>query len=166
MDAECVKPSASNEVPFRTATKADLEGRFLLENVRPGTVRLWAQTKGYARTCGESMRIGPGEVIDGVRLRLSQGGRLSGTVLDSKRSPASGAQVCLGGRGQGRSEYAVADDKGRFSMDHLTPGTYLAFVLPTRDVGEADASQSAENAESVEIREGETTHIVLRGPRR
>jgi len=51
-------------------------------------------------------------------------GRLTGRVIDNRRNPVAYANVYL----QGTNNYASTDDRGRYSIINITPGTYTLIV--------------------------------------
>ncbi|MGH7613845.1 MAG: TonB-dependent receptor domain-containing protein [Gemmatimonadales bacterium] len=75
-------------------------------------------------------------------------GGLRGTVTQSADAPAAGAQVFL----LGTAFRAVADEQGRYTIDHIPAGDYtVQATLPASAPGEA----------SVRVRAGTTTRLDL-----
>jgi len=60
----------------------------------------------------------------GISLIAQTTGRLSGRVIDNKRNPVAYANVFL----QGTNNYASTDDRGRYNIINITPGTYTLVV--------------------------------------
>lgn len=84
-----------------------------------------AQWKQVRAVAGE--RIGTTQRVNGtVKIRLTPGARLTGTIRDGKTlKPVSSALVNLGIRRFGETPYlSVADGKGSFSVGPLLPGSY------------------------------------------
>ncbi len=69
------------------------DGRFRLDPVRTGSVRIEVSAPGYAATQVSDIEVKPGETTRGVIVELSRGGRLSGKVLDPEGRPVAGALV-------------------------------------------------------------------------
>lgn len=119
-----VEVVAWNDTSFRAATP-DIEGRFHLEALAPGTWQLMAAA-GHRRSAAESLTLEPGASGASVELRFEPGFRLTGHVL-IVGEPASGGFVTallkrrLGPKNRLRTR---TDHRGRFDMEGLLPGTY------------------------------------------
>jgi carboxypeptidase family protein/TonB-dependent receptor-like protein len=88
--------------------------------------------------------------------------RVQGVVFDSiGNRPLPGAMVQIIELPPGRAAHtAVTDSSGRFQMDSVTPGSYLAgFLHPLLDSIGIEAAN-----ENVIVRDGEPTHIALAVP--
>jgi len=99
---------------------SDAAGRFLFEDVGPGTWRPWATGAGLLWSAGEPVRFDPALGADEVVLRLLAIGPengLRGRVLASDGAPLAGAQVLVARAGEG--DYRLSAESGadgRFAL--------------------------------------------------
>lgn len=120
------------EGPASLAAVTDLSGRFRIEGMEPGRLRLSARKDaGWASTVVE---VGEGET-GRADLTLVEGGMVSGVVRDSSGSPVPSVTVAalLDGRPArpGESDVATTDAAGGYRLA-LAPGAYgLAALRPT-----------------------------------
>ncbi len=104
----------------------DVDGRFEVEGLAPGRVKVSVQHPDYTERT-ESVELKEGG--SSVEVALSRGSSLGGVVLSETRQPMPGAEVALEGanapgRGFGSGESATTDASGRFRFDHLSPGRF------------------------------------------
>jgi hypothetical protein len=91
-DTEADAPGARN--PFSGGTPFEDEaGRFRLDSLKPGQVRLTFSAPGYPETAIDPIEVSAGNVKKGVIVRLRPGGTIKGLVLDPDGKPVVGAQV-------------------------------------------------------------------------
>jgi hypothetical protein len=150
---------------------ADEHGAFELEDLPPGSLTLRASADGFAPGAAEPLDLAPGEVREGVRVVLGRGGTLTGEIYTQAGVPDVGRKIQVGTmRRAGERRSAVSDAAGRFQVEHLAPGSYQVMAVP--DIaqlsrgGEPDPAQIVAQLKmtTAEIREGETTHVVLGAP--
>jgi len=113
------------------------DGSFVLEDVPAGRWAVEAFAPGYQAGSASGVVVGEGEAAEGVEVRLSRGGVVSGRVLESRtgrpildaavRAELSGGEqrtsmVRIGGEG-GDNETAT-DAEGRYEIVGLAPGTW------------------------------------------
>jgi hypothetical protein len=154
----------------------DAHGAFLLGNLRTGSCSLVARKDDQASSEPLSVRIEPEARLEGQVLRLRRGGRLTGEVFDARGAKASERTVHVFGMMGGDSREAPIDDAGTFVIEGLSPGTYQVMLEPTEEdqermmqgaaEGETNVSEyfAAMKMTSAQIRDGETTHVVLGAP--
>jgi protocatechuate 3,4-dioxygenase beta subunit len=133
------------------AAVAGLDGTFVLEGLEPGAVTLYAQHPDYSPA---EVRVNLQESMEGedVVVQLGQGGILTGTVRDSDGLPVVGAQIMLAkGMFRGQMTTASTEADGRYVVERLTPGNYVAARAPE------GSSLAGLDMKSVTIEEGETT---------
>jgi len=153
--------------------ETDSEGRFELLAVPAAALSITARDEDWAASEPLALELAPGAVREDLRLVLALGGRLTGEVYGADGQPAAGRMVTvmdnMMGAGAGQ-RLATSDEAGFFSFDHLSPGTWQVIAMDTsRDLGasdEIDVSSfvSGMKMAQAEIREGETTHVVLGAP--
>lgn len=157
----------------------DAKGAFVVENLRAGTASLVAQKEDQASSEPLPIMVEPAQRLDGLVLRLRRGGRLTGEVFDKRGAPAAGREIQIFGLGGSDHRQATTDDAGAFAVESLSPGSYQVMMQPTAEDQERLAKTAEEGGEfdvasffdsmkmtSAQIREGETTHVVLGAPPR
>ncbi len=184
------RPTASAEVVGNTGTggffspqddhgsaETDPKGAFHLKNLPVGSVALTADAKGFAKSEPWPVQIAAGQTIEGVVLRLRRGGRLTGEVFDERGGHAAGRNVQVMSMTAQEMRQVRVDALGQFAVDNLTPGTYQVIVEPAQAEAEEMARKAADGGDmdiaevfskikmtSAEIKENETTHVVLGAP--
>lgn len=117
-------------VPLRTgkSTLTDAEGRFRLEGLEPGTVTLTAEADGFPPAEREGIAVEAGATAEGVRIVLSPGAVLEGTVRGPDGAGVAGVTVTVAAEDFGGFRYlapgtARSDAEGRFRVTGLEPGS-------------------------------------------
>jgi protocatechuate 3,4-dioxygenase beta subunit len=150
---------------------ADDQGRFTITGLKGGQVKLVATAKNHARSLDTPVDVPPGEERSGVVITLRVGGRLTGEVFDAGRpAPAMLVQATL--LSTANQATGFTDASGRFTIDHLEPGSYQVVAISTNRRGaDEDGSQmdpakimSQIKMASAEIVDGEEAHVVLGAP--
>lgn len=91
-DTEAEAPGALN--PFAGGLPFEDEGgRFRIDSLNPGKVRLSFSAPGYPETALDPIEVVAGGVKKGVIVKLRPGGSLRGVVQDPEGKPVAGAQV-------------------------------------------------------------------------
>jgi 5-hydroxyisourate hydrolase-like protein (transthyretin family) len=113
---------------------SDDNGRFKVENVAPGNYGLSGSRTGYVsesrfNTRSQTIKLGPGQRLSDILIKLTPQGVIAGSVLDEDGDPIPSAQVILyrerGSRTQMRPDQASnADAEGHFVLTGVTPGRY------------------------------------------
>ncbi len=112
----------------------DPDGTFTVRGLRPGAVSLEAGGKGYASAQPTTVELGIGETIDNVRIVVDKAYSISGTVV-KKGTKEGVANIGVGvfqmttGRGQEHTGAAPSDDKGRWEIDGIRPGSFTLFAF-------------------------------------
>ena len=78
------------------ASQSDDGGHFTLDLLMPGTYRLRAVHGLHAASSVATVRLAPGQSVDGVILTLGRGVHLTGRIFDGNRRPLAGIRVELG----------------------------------------------------------------------
>ncbi|MCA8961304.1 MAG: carboxypeptidase regulatory-like domain-containing protein, partial [Planctomycetes bacterium] len=134
-----------------TRTETDVDGRFRLDRLAPGSYRLDVTADGFV-----DGRESAATDRDDLRIAMSPGVDLTGRVVDPSGAPIAGAQVSRrerngGGRrgmpffgGGGARRSATTDAEGRFRLSGLEAGSV---DLQVRAKGFLDGSFEVETGE-------------------
>ncbi len=121
-------PMATVELPGRTEQFHAAGGRFLLEDVEPGTVSLKFRAEGYVSARVEEVVVVAGETTSGIRVVLTRGAGLAGRVLTTDGEPIGGVRLTTK-TGMERfmavfdkQDSTVSDEDGHFEMTGLEAG--------------------------------------------
>jgi len=125
------------------------DGRFLFENLKPGTYSLKAMLGGYSPTeygqrgpngRGMNITLKPGQKLQGVSLTMTPGGTITGRAADTNGEPLSRALIQaqkLVYQERGRSLVTVqavyTDDRGDYRLFWLPAGQYFISATPSDD---------------------------------
>ena len=128
----------SGRGPFERHAFHAEDGAFSLDEVPAGRWLLQAYAPGYQPGSAAGLAVGEGETLEGVEIRVSRGGVVSGRVLDARsgrvvldatvRAEQSGGpgmrmrSVVIGGQ-PGENESST-DAEGRYEIAGLAPGTW------------------------------------------
>ncbi|HEU4394529.1 MAG TPA: carboxypeptidase-like regulatory domain-containing protein, partial [Planctomycetota bacterium] len=122
------------------------DGRFRLEGLEPGGLRLMVSAKGHAPQTVRGLKA-PAE--QEVRVELAMEAAIEGTVTDMRGAPKAGATIMIQ-RIPVFMRFGTTDADGRYRVGGLGAGNYLFYVF------EAGAALNL-RSESVLLKEGETT---------
>ena len=157
-----------------TLTVVDVEGRFTVEGLSPGTYTLRAAAHGLA-PAAMRIEVAPKAVDVGpVEVTLGPGVRLEGQVVRTGGAPLTGARVTVEGGAYGASldtlYDGMTDASGRFSVEGLAPGEVSLSVSArghnTRIVNGVRVGPGAPPVPPVELEpvaEGETEKVEMVG---
>ena len=117
------------------AVESEADGSFSLAMLEPGEHRVWAEADGLVSAATPSLRVGPGETIDGIELVLESGRHTFGCVTTTGGELVSGATVLgrvpapCGSRGDAASprpwfpeRRTVSDADGYFRLGPFPAG--------------------------------------------
>ncbi|MDY7227360.1 carboxypeptidase regulatory-like domain-containing protein [Hyalangium rubrum] len=128
--AEVLAFSGRQEARART----DAQGGFTLE-VPTGTYAISAHQGAHAGELEREVTVAEQQRVQGLRIYLGEGARVSGTVLHEDGTPLLGARVQAHSRqALATSGVAGTDERGAFSIAPLAASTYdLRVLVPTGD---------------------------------
>ncbi len=123
---------------------SDPEGRFVFENVEPGTYQLTAERAGFLRQAygsrtlpypGTPITLSAGQHLRDLEFKLLPQGVISGRVVDEEGEPVPQVQVMALRTGGGRAGAsmrggAMSNDVGEFRIAGLAPGRYHLRAMP------------------------------------
>jgi hypothetical protein len=134
-------------------------------------VRLRALLEGHRSTETLSLPLAPGEVLEGVTLRLRRGATLTGSVLDADGKGQAGRTVEIDEVfGPYRCKLQT-DEAGGFAVAGLDPGSYNVVARPSDAEVAALGPLAAGGARALLARRAEVEveedggHVVLAAPR-
>ena len=104
--------------PFETTT--NVHGRFEFADLALEEYELVVRAAGHPEHF-ESVQLSPSKPFDDLELRLTAGGKLSGTVSFPDGEPAVGAVVIASSGALGFMDHEV-DERGAFALEGLAPG--------------------------------------------
>jgi RNA polymerase sigma factor (sigma-70 family) len=120
--------STGGPIAFRAQASTDVEGRFFLGGVPPGSYRLTAHKDKLVGGLPQPVVVTAGAVVADLTIDLAPGLGLQGRVL-SEGQPVRGAELILAVRTPANfwmppSARSVSDSEGRFALDGLLAGEY------------------------------------------
>jgi protocatechuate 3,4-dioxygenase beta subunit len=167
-------------VPNNSQSAVAPDGRFRVIGLRPGSVALRVFTGGASSSYSllrverdgqgavDSIPVGPGETVSGVRLVLAYGTAvISGQVvvadgaLPMKLELSAAAWMDASSQAAGHSGSATVDKQGRFRIEHLRPGTYRIAVSGYEDTTNGSAMWSGASDVDVRVTNGATAEVSI-----
>ena len=133
--------TSENRVEFVATT--DSTGDFRFAGVGAGSYKLTCEKTGYleggyGRDKPDSpltiLKVGAGEKMKGLMLRMSPAGSISGNVVDADGDPEAGQRVTLW-EDQSPLDSTDANQAGEYRFDGLSPGTYFVSADPSNYAG-------------------------------
>jgi protocatechuate 3,4-dioxygenase beta subunit len=149
----------------------DGAGRFVIEEVTPGSLQLQATSDVAAPSAPVAVEIEPGGFLANVELQLRRGGRITGQVVDARGTGVASHEVDLWGSDGGGNRETLTDAEGRFAFENLGAGNYRVSSDPTpEEVAEVaagpgqDVDQLLERQADVELPEEGSADVLLAPP--
>ncbi|MGB0953878.1 MAG: carboxypeptidase regulatory-like domain-containing protein [Planctomycetota bacterium] len=153
----------------------DGKAEFQFDNLMPGLYEISARADGYVVSQQDGIRISPGEVTEGVDLKMSRGATLRGRVVAfGSREPVAGAVVTIGwAKESGFEAYfrmgvettamARSDKDGNFSLEGIEAGMEWVHVMaegfsPTSIKGRELQEGEVREDVVIQVRQGSTIH--------
>jgi len=123
VEAMLLRSALPREPHARTAA----DGTFQLRGFPVGRpFNVLARHPEYVGAEQDNLTVQPGEVLSGVQIMMSRGGRITGTIVDSSRQPLAGATVVarpVRPEGAPLPPVTSAPD-GSFAIDNTHPATF------------------------------------------
>ncbi len=104
----------------------DQQGRFRLQGVPAGKLRLTARRTGFAPGSSAALTVASGAVLDDIVIELPGGGTLEGTVEDERGFPVAGVMVELRSANESFARTAISASDGSFAFDDVHGDAVLA----------------------------------------
>ena len=146
-----VYSTGGREDPVTRTVRTDSRGKYEIRNLEAGSYSVRASRNGYLgrsysrenssqsgrRRRSLPLSLAPGQVLEGIDFPLIQGGVVEGTVVDPYNEPRSRVSVTLseyrsygGEREMVPAGRAETDDRGRFRLFDIRPGSYYLSAVP------------------------------------
>lgn len=152
--------------------RTDARGAFRCTGIPPGAHEIRAEHPEHATSAPLPFESVTGIETADLRITMRAGGTLTGEVFGDDGHPQPGRNVSLMSN-DGSDGNATSDASGRFEIRNLIPGTYQVVAEPPaeklaelEDANDMTAMIALLDMASVEIRDGETAHVVLGAPAR
>ncbi|MBI4878478.1 MAG: carboxypeptidase regulatory-like domain-containing protein [Planctomycetes bacterium] len=111
-------------------TQSDEQGAFVFDSLAPGTYQVQVSAADRLTQSQRDIVVKPRAETTCGPFVLSEGGHLTGTVLDARQVPSKGAKVSLLSDEEGLLKEVRTNEAGEFSMRNLAPGSYKLAALP------------------------------------
>ena len=112
---------------FAGSGQCDEDGRFIIEDLEPGTLTLSAGAEGYLPTRRPGIKLGEGAELAGIEVVLERGATVFGQVLAADGTPVADARVSVVGTDEGffaSAPWATADGDGAYRLTGVAPGRH------------------------------------------
>jgi len=141
------------------SVKTNADGEFTLGRIPPTTMRIRADAEGFAPSRYKFVRVEAAKRREGVELTLCRASTITGMAYSSDGSAMIGQTVFADAESGMGQVSASTDEKGRFALEGLAPGTWIV-SLEAKDAAEP-FGQSSWVSKTVRLVEGETEHVML-----
>lgn len=130
------------------------DGRFAVERLARGRYRIAARAGALVGQAEAEVLVSPGEVSRRIVIRLREGAKIEGHVLDADERPVERATVRAEHPFYLHPDPLETDEAGRFHLDGLLPGPWTIHVEGFKDGAPAKAVVEVgdEGAVSVVVR--------------
>ncbi len=143
---------------------SDADGRFEITGLSPGRLVLDGRSDGWFVRTATPARVAMGEIVEGLELRASPGGRLRGVVLGADGAPSPGADVSvrpglnafLGQITDRQYRWldTVTDDQGRFDIPGVPAGNGYTVAVTAPSI-------ALEEVHGVAVQAGQVTALTV-----
>ena len=140
--AEVTISGTHSERPFGAHAISDAAGRIRFDDVPPSTYELAVSWRGRYTSLPQ---LTVAHSRDDLSIEVNEGLTLSGRVIDSLRAPVANEGVTATPQQGGESVMARSDERGRFELRGLAPGSYriAATSTPSKSLVVEVTQQSA-----------------------
>ena len=136
-------PGAAPPEPSGYVATSSPEGKFVFEQVDPGRYTLRADRPGFIgaayRPSSGTLTVGPGQVLNDIRISIVPQGVIAGRVLDEDGDPTTDVRVQAmrwgyinGAKRMMGFSNTTADDQGNFRLSGLVAGKYILYADSNR----------------------------------
>lgn len=124
-----ISAAASAGLAFVTESRADADGAFVLEGLRPGQYTVVASHDDFAPSGATRIELSAGESRTSVEVVMLPGGELSGRVVDERGRGLESIPIELRADGERLPRMSVTDEGGEFSFEGVR-GEVTVTALP------------------------------------
>ncbi|MEE2940488.1 MAG: carboxypeptidase regulatory-like domain-containing protein [Planctomycetota bacterium] len=163
--------TALMSAPSPDSTRSGADGSFTLLGLPPGELTISASHDDFAKASASQIVAGPGEQLEDLVLRLSEGGAIEGICFDDEGRTASNRIVTVQSMAMTRQRVVASDSDGTFRIDGLEAGSYQVVAIDPamRTSGDADTSSINDmfkymKLATAEVVEGEVATVFLGAP--
>lgn len=163
--------TALMSAPSPESTRSGVDGAFTLLGLPPGDLTISASHDEFAKASASQLVAGPGEQLDDLVLRLSEGGSIEGICFDDDGRTASNRIVTVQSMAMTSQRVVASDSDGTFRIDGLEAGNYQVVAIDPamRTSGDADTSSINDmfkymKLATAEVVEGEVATVFLGAP--
>lgn len=159
---DLTKPRARHTISFGTEPEilTDRSGAFEARGVEPGSLEVKASHSGHAPSAPVAIVVEAGQPVPDLRLVLSEGGRIEGSLRRRDGAPMPGALMSvtpLLGESRAVEPATATQADGSFVVEHVPAGRVRVTAMTPATQGMFRSAHSRE----VEVREGETTRVDI-----
>lgn len=153
-------PNFSSDRVLASRARTQGSGRFLIKDIMPGSVHIMARHPDYADSDWIQVAVAPTELVDGVEIQLSQGGRIEGLIDSSLGSVADRQVGVVSLRGTIGSRETRTDAAGRFVLENVMPQSYIIELRPD-GYGKPSFKYQPGIRKRISVDDGHTTRVVF-----
>lgn len=151
--------------PEHSMRRSDDQGRFELKDAPNGLVKLRATHPKFAASQWLELRVAPGEEREDLRLELSEGGTIRGSIHASELRSDVTWSVTITSKEGGDWNQTTADAAGAFELQRVRPGEHRISAhsrggSPSEDKGKSLLMLHT----TVTVEAGRTVEVVLGAP--
>ena len=163
--------TALMSAPSPDSTRSGAGGAFTLLGLPPGDLTISASHDEFAKASASQLIAGPGEQLNDLLLRLSEGGSIEGICFDDEGRTASNRIVTVQSMAMTNQRVVASDSDGTFRIDGLEAGSYQVVAIDpaVRTSGDADTSSINDmfkyiKLATAQVVEGEVATVFLGAP--
>jgi len=144
-----------------SAARTDADGSYRLDGLPPGTKRVFMEAEGLVAPASEELELRPGESFEGIDFELTEGGCVTGRVLDTLTGRPV-PEVSVAGTSPARPapwpfHFATTDEHGVYRLQ-VAPGEATVWVryAPSGYAWQPQRPGRERGKQTVQVAEGET----------
>ena len=159
---DLAKPRSRHTISFGTEPEilTDRSGAFEARGVEPGPLEVKASHPGHAPSAPVAIVVEAGQPVPDLRLVLSEGGRIEGSLRRRDGTPMPGALMSVTpalGEPRPVEPTTATQADGSFVVEHVAAGRVRVMAMTPVTQSMFRSAHSRE----VEVREGETTRVDI-----
>ena len=120
-------------------TRTDESGAFELRLLNPGNYKIQVTHAKFTDGEVKGLKLAEGQQVDAGSITLSGGGTITGKVFDQAGNPTVRGFVKLVSDDGNQMYEARTDKEGRYTIEHVRPGSYKLSAMRSTPTGGTDA---------------------------